>query len=576
MARSTINSSFDDAGRLVHIGGYGYRGIFGAGGTQGLGSFRRAYNVPYVAGNGQLRIIADGEALLSNNGLLEGTVGSGDSGGPMWAYFGRGFDIENATLADWRLVGLTATGSGGSGGEAWGGSSNYTRVANYANWINNTLNSTPAPGPATTGPWVQDSGSGLYDSGGDKLSVTGSNAAPAIHASFGPDGAGYTLDSIGDRLSMSAVFDTTLPLANVQMRYGMFDDVSGTIAGDVAGGLPWNGYFAGNAAEGRGQGLFEKGSNGGGVGQWWSMLSPNSAQPMSPVTTATGTFDDDPGAQSMPAGRYSLALDYTRAAGGLRIDWSAVQIGTNGLPSGVYAHIGSVLDATPASGSWNYNQLGFFLYGGAFIGSIVVDDVEVSFTAAAVPGDFNGDSVVDAADYTVWRDTFGLTGTGLAADGDNNGTVDELDYDFWKQAFGWDAGGIGSATAVVAVPEPASALLVAVGSLICLNCRYRRRAPAFAAIALLFALVASSANAAILSSKRGFADTGAGYNNLQATGAGWYYTWGTGDANPATSTPTTTRCSGIRRARARSTTSRTEIPHTCSASTSRNGPTRRT
>ena len=25
---------------------------------------------------------------------------------------------------------------------------------------------------------------------------------------------------------------------------------------------------------------------------------------------------------------------------------------------------------------------------------------------------------------------------------------------------------------------------------------------------------------------------GAGYNNLQATGAGWYYTWGTGAANP--------------------------------------------
>ncbi|HEY7089193.1 MAG TPA: glycosyl hydrolase [Tepidisphaeraceae bacterium] len=36
----------------------------------------------------------------------------------------------------------------------------------------------------------------------------------------------------------------------------------------------------------------------------------------------------------------------------------------------------------------------------------------------------------------------------------------------------------------------------------------------------------------ILSSKRGFADTGANYNNLQATGSGWYYTWGTGAANP--------------------------------------------
>ena len=44
--------------------------------------------------------------------------------------------------------------------------------------------------------------------------------------------------------------------------------------------------------------------------------------------------------------------------------------------------------------------------------------------------------------------------------------------------------------------------------------------------------MAREATAEILSSKRGFADIGANYNNLQATGAGWYYTWGTGAANP--------------------------------------------
>src|SRR5262245_50333081 len=62
----------------------------------------------------------------------------------------------------------------------------------------------------------------------------------------------------------------------------------------------------------------------------------------------------------------------------------------------------------------------------------------------------------------------------------------------------------------------------------------RWRAPlAAATIACPFISIASDASAAILSSKRGFADTGANYNNLQATGAGWYYTWGTGAANPA-------------------------------------------
>src|SRR4029078_12236219 len=48
----------------------------------------------------------------------------------------------------------------------------------------------------------------------------------------------------------------------------------------------------------------------------------------------------------------------------------------------------------------------------------------------------------------------------------------------------------------------------------------------------IVALTAENAEAQILSYKRGLADTSAGYNNLQASGAGWYYTWGTGAANP--------------------------------------------
>jgi len=537
-ARSTINSSFDEAGRLVHIGGYGHRGYFGSTSSQGAGSFRRAFNIPFVAGNGQLRIVADGEATLSSNGLLEGTVGSGDSGGPMWAYTGRGFNIANAALDQWKLVGLTATGSGGSGGEAWGGSSNYTRVANYAAWINNTLNSLPAPGPATTGAWVQDLGSGLYDTLGDKFSVTGSNAAPAVRASFGPAGAGYSLDSVGDRISMTAILDTTLPLGNIQLRYGIFDDAGGTIPGNVSGGTPWNGYFVGNATEGRAQGAYEKGTNGGGSGQWWSLVGDNSAQLVTPTTPATGTYDDEAGTQMMPAGRYRLALAYTRADEGLEIEWSTEQLGASGSPNGVYSHAGSALDITPASSWWNFNQLGFFLYGGAFTGTIIVDDIEVAFSPAAVAGDYNGNELADAADYSIWRDTFGQSGSNLAADGDQNGTVDESDYDLWKQAFhagGTDNSGWGQSAAV---PEPNCLGLFLMGSLAAIFAHRRNHQLSKRVLGMLWLCGALStldsgpASAAILSNKRGFADVGANYTNLQATGAGWYYTWGPGVGNP--------------------------------------------
>jgi hypothetical protein len=60
----------------------------------------------------------------------------------------------------------------------------------------------------------------------------------------------------------------------------------------------------------------------------------------------------------------------------------------------------------------------------------------------------------------------------------------------------------------------------------------RRTAAQMLLLACGLALGAADARAQILSAKRGFADVGAGYNNLQATGAGWYYTWGGGAGSP--------------------------------------------
>ncbi|HEY4234629.1 MAG TPA: hypothetical protein VGM76_14440 [Lacipirellulaceae bacterium] len=77
-------------------------------------------------------------------------------------------------------------------------------------------------------------------------------------------------------------------------------------------------------------------------------------------------------------------------------------------------------------------------------------------------GDYNGNSVVDAADYTVWRDSLGQTVTtaGTQADGDKSGKIDTGDYTFWVSKFGnvlpGSGGGAGSAGAV---PEPATLLL---------------------------------------------------------------------------------------------------------------------
>jgi hypothetical protein len=80
-----------------------------------------------------------------------------------------------------------------------------------------------------------------------------------------------------------------------------------------------------------------------------------------------------------------------------------------------------------------------------------------------LPGDFNGDNVVDAVDYTVWRNNFGdLDETNINNNGDG-GDVGTTDYDLWKLSYGdtgpgAGGGGIGAAP----VPEPSSFAFAAI------------------------------------------------------------------------------------------------------------------
>jgi len=54
-----------------------------------------------------------------------------------------------------------------------------------------------------------------------------------------------------------------------------------------------------------------------------------------------------------------------------------------------------------------------------------------------LPGDYNNDGTVDAADYTNWRDTLGSSvPASSGADGNGNGTIDQGDYAVWRDNFG--------------------------------------------------------------------------------------------------------------------------------------------
>ena len=79
--------------------------------------------------------------------------------------------------------------------------------------------------------------------------------------------------------------------------------------------------------------------------------------------------------------------------------------------------------------------------------------LQIGAAIEILPGDFNFDGIVDAADYTVWRDALGST-------------YSQADYDSWKSHFGQSAGGSSSQTAAVpAVPEPASLTLMLIAAM---------------------------------------------------------------------------------------------------------------
>jgi hypothetical protein len=91
--------------------------------------------------------------------------------------------------------------------------------------------------------------------------------------------------------------------------------------------------------------------------------------------------------------------------------------------------------------------------GGTFEGHIVYLD--------GLIGDFNGDNIVNLADYTVWRDNLGASNaTASEGDADGNGTVNEADYQLWKSHFGESLTPEAMVASQSTVPEPSALLLL--------------------------------------------------------------------------------------------------------------------
>jgi len=98
-----------------------------------------------------------------------------------------------------------------------------------------------------------------------------------------------------------------------------------------------------------------------------------------------------------------------------------------------------------------------FLYWRAHLGE--------TFDTGGLPGDYNGNGQIDAADYTMWRDAMTAASTSLLND-PTPGVVDQSDLTYWREHFGETLGGGAGVLAGGAVPEPSPlAMLLAIAAM---------------------------------------------------------------------------------------------------------------
>jgi hypothetical protein len=144
------------------------------------------------------------------------------------------------------------------------------------------------------------------------------------------------------------------------------------------------------------------------------------------------------------------SYDQIQATGALSLGGALVVSLINGF-NPVAGNTFDVLDWSSLSGTFGSIQLPALANGLQWNASQLYTTGVISINAAGIPGDFNHNGIVDAADYVVWRKGLGTTYT-------------QSDFDVWRAHFGQNAGS-GAAGLNTAVPEPTSLGLAAFGIL---------------------------------------------------------------------------------------------------------------
>jgi hypothetical protein len=314
--------------------------------------------------------------------------------------------------------------------------------------------------------------SGTANGTAPALSGQGTNDPVVGDLSGNPASAGVVLGyldtpatlgaNVGDKVTFSftARFNDAVGLdpSGDNFRFALFD-LNGEAEDSATGGLNGGPTYATAGTDNTDQfrGFWLGNFGGGGAGNAGSIrqrladldsstdnpFTNNMANPAIDIGTVSGdnvvlTSDVNGDGAGFD---YTGTLTLTRAGGGL-IDVSGTFVGSNkgeGETDNIFMSDASV------NGSSTYGAVGFLIGNPLSVDQVLFTDIDVAvMPAGGVPGDFNGDTKVDDADFAVWKNDFGTS-----KDGD--------DFLVWQQNYGT---GVTPAAAVAgAVPEPGAAVL---------------------------------------------------------------------------------------------------------------------
>lgn len=268
-----------------------------------------------------------------------------------------------------------------------------------------------------------------------------------------------SVNNVGDIALSGGISDVYAPVTNVMGgRIIVSGNGDATFWGDVTNGV--GGSI--KVASGSSATFFGTYSGGGITGTGSVYFEADVTPGFSPAAVSIGgdvTFGSAARLVVELAGTIpGTQFDQLQVAGGLTLD-GALDVALLGGFSPSAGQSFDVLDWSTLNGTFAALNLPTLAAGLAWNTSQLYTTGALSVVSIGVPGDYNNNSAVDAADYVLWRN-----GGPLTNEVDTPGVVNAADFAVWRARFG---NASGSGVGVEIVPEPKSWVTISV--LVCLQ-----------------------------------------------------------------------------------------------------------